>query len=193
MRLNAIKAQALIFAIFLLIIVGILATALLHMWESEVQIPSLQKYSLQAFYLAQAGIERAKIDILNNVNLAGGTGPNSYNSGGLYDLDPDYPAFVADPINNHLYDDGYVFRYEYTITDLSGGTDREIVGIGEVLEFIDNGPDGVEGTADDNVNILGHREIEVTIDGIADTVAPFDGADDVPGDNAVVSWSWHEI
>lgn len=55
------NAQALIFVFLLLTIVGILVFALSMMWQSEIGVSSFERDSLTAFYLAQAGIERAKI------------------------------------------------------------------------------------------------------------------------------------
>ena len=43
-------------------LVGILAGGLAVMWQADIRISSLEKDSLTAFYLAQAGIERAKIE-----------------------------------------------------------------------------------------------------------------------------------
>ena len=56
------KAQALLFALFLLTLAGTLAGALAMLWTNEISIRSLDRESLSAFYLAQAGIEMAKIE-----------------------------------------------------------------------------------------------------------------------------------
>ena len=60
---NRIKGQALIFVFFLLLLVGIIVGALGVMWQAEIQARSESKDSLIAFYIAQAGIERAKIEL----------------------------------------------------------------------------------------------------------------------------------
>lgn len=64
------RGQALIFVFFLLVIVGILAGALANMWQAEIQTRTAERDGLIAFYLAQAGIERAKIEARNGVITA---------------------------------------------------------------------------------------------------------------------------
>jgi hypothetical protein len=61
--INYKKGQALFFVFLLLLIVGILSGALASMWQAEIKIRSLDKEGLIAFYLAQAGTERAKIEL----------------------------------------------------------------------------------------------------------------------------------
>jgi len=65
------KAQALIFVFFLIFILGALAAALLNIWESQVQIPSLQYGLANSFYIAQSGIEIAKSQLRTNWDWAG--------------------------------------------------------------------------------------------------------------------------
>ena len=60
------KSQALIFVLFILMIVGILVGALMAMWESQLKSNIYQEASLVSYYLAQAGIEQAKIWAKNN-------------------------------------------------------------------------------------------------------------------------------
>jgi len=57
------KGQALLFVFFLLLIVGILGGALANMWQAEINTRFSEKEGLIAFYLTQAGIERAKIEL----------------------------------------------------------------------------------------------------------------------------------
>lgn len=64
------RGQALIFVFFLLLIVGILAGALANMWQAEIKTRGLERDGLIAFYLAQGGIERAKIEARNGVVTA---------------------------------------------------------------------------------------------------------------------------
>lgn len=66
-----LKAQVLIFVFFLIFILGALATSLLQIWQSEVQVPSLQQGGSNAFYIAQAGIELAKGQLRTNWDWAG--------------------------------------------------------------------------------------------------------------------------
>ena len=58
--------QALVFAIFLLALAGMLASAVAGIWGNALRLRSLETRSLSAFYLAQAGIEEAKIWARNN-------------------------------------------------------------------------------------------------------------------------------
>ena len=60
------RGQALLFVFFLLLMVGILAGALAVVCEAEIKTRSLERDGLIAFYLAQAGIEGAKIELINN-------------------------------------------------------------------------------------------------------------------------------
>ena len=66
--------QALVFAIFLLALAGMLASAVAGIWGNALRLRSLEVRSLSAFYLAQAGIEEAKIWARNNpgINLTSG-------------------------------------------------------------------------------------------------------------------------
>lgn len=79
------KGQALIFVFFLLLIVGILAGALANMWQVEIKVRSLEKDGLIAFYLAQAGIERAKIEArLGVITAPNWSSPQSLVGGRYY-------------------------------------------------------------------------------------------------------------
>lgn len=67
------KAQVLLFVIFLILILAILAGGLGLMWESGLFTHSLVKGDLKCFYVAQAGIERAKAEFANlNWGFTGG-------------------------------------------------------------------------------------------------------------------------
>jgi hypothetical protein len=68
---TGIKSQVLIFVFFLIFILGALATSLLQIWQSEVQVPSLQQNGSTAFYIAQAGISLAKGQLRTNWDWAG--------------------------------------------------------------------------------------------------------------------------
>jgi hypothetical protein len=57
------KGQALLLVLFMFIIVSILTGALAGMWTAEIKTRSLERDSLAAFYLAQAGIENGKLAI----------------------------------------------------------------------------------------------------------------------------------
>lgn len=74
------KGQAIIFVLFLLAVFGALSGALAVMWQAELQTRSSERDGLVAFYLAQAGIERAKTELANNESWAG-VGPVSLGAG----------------------------------------------------------------------------------------------------------------
>ncbi|MFA5118638.1 MAG: hypothetical protein WC695_07265 [Candidatus Omnitrophota bacterium] len=69
MRRN--KGQVLLFVFFLLAVVSFLVGALSTIWEAKVKVGALQKKGITAFYLAQAGVERAKYELKNNWNWTG--------------------------------------------------------------------------------------------------------------------------
>ena len=110
------KTQTLIFVIFFLLIVGILAAALVGMWRGQVQVSGYQRYAVTAFYLACAGVERAKVEVLNNVDLSGCHG------------------WYTDLDNPH---DNFMFQYKFCV-DILPGDRRKIRGIGEVLDANSN-------------------------------------------------------
>lgn len=78
------RGQALLFVFFLLLVVGILTGALAVMWQAEIRTRSLEKDGLIAFYLAQAGIERAKIEARNGVIIPGGSPAQTLGAGRYY-------------------------------------------------------------------------------------------------------------
>lgn len=74
------KGQAIIFVLFILAVFGALSGALTIMWQAELQTRSSERDGLVAFYLAQAGIERAKIELGTNESWAG-VGPVTLGAG----------------------------------------------------------------------------------------------------------------
>jgi len=84
------KSQTFLLVCLLLLIASILATALAKMWESTIQINASERDGIIAFYLAQAGLERAKIAVIYNPNRKDliGWQPGSPPKGG-YNLDTD--------------------------------------------------------------------------------------------------------
>lgn len=77
---NVKKAQAIIFVLFILAVLGTVSGGLAVMWQSELQTRSSERDGLVAFYLAQAGVERAKIELANNEGWAG-VGPVTLGAG----------------------------------------------------------------------------------------------------------------
>jgi len=163
------KTQTLIFTIFFLLIVGILAAALVGMWRGQTQVSIYQRHAITAFYLACAGAERAKVEVLDDVSLSGWC--PSDNPDDWY-TDLDIPG-------DNLRFRRYKFRVEIVKTPSGLPTDRRrIRGVGEVL--------------DANSNILTHREITLTVEGVGDIIPPHDGKDD-DFSAEVVDGTWQEI
>lgn len=65
------KGQVILLVMFLLALSGTLIGGLSIMWRNEINIRSLEKNNLLAFYIAQAGIERAKIELKSNWDWSG--------------------------------------------------------------------------------------------------------------------------
>ena len=164
------KGQAFLFVFFLLLIVGILGGALAVMWQAEIKTRGADRDDLRAFYLAQAGVERAKIALLYNVNFKG-------DSSDFTDLD--------------IAGDNYNFYYSFSISAVSGATkkwQRRIIGKGSVYLRKSDGSDGA---------LVANRTIAVIVDGILDILnnttrhPPADGKDDDLS-GSTVSYTWHE-
>jgi hypothetical protein len=115
---NYKRSQALLFVFFLLLIVSILVGALAVMWKAEIGMRNFERESMIAFYLAQAAIERGKIEV-----LYGYWAPGVYVISNQNDLD--------------LSGDNYQFIYDIEITN-NGGTSRTIKGTGRVLDLSGN-------------------------------------------------------
>lgn len=64
------KGQALFFALFLLAIFGGLSGTLAVMWETQNRVRALDRDGSLALYLAQAGIEQAKLWARNNPGVS---------------------------------------------------------------------------------------------------------------------------
>lgn len=162
------RAQALLFVLFLILILGIITAALATMWEADMRTRVKEDEGLKAFYLAQAGVERGKIEVLYGYWPTGT--PTVYNITNQNDLD--------------LAGDEYQFLYDIVITTPASGTTRTIVGIGRVLNL--------------SGNEIARREIQVIVDGVRDLVdngtgaPPPDGIDDDTTGNQA-GWSWQEI
>ena len=133
------------------------------MWESGAQISSSQELSSQALYLAQAGIERAKIEVLY-----------AYWPTGI-----EYTTAINDQADLDIPGDNYQFRYDMEITTPASGNTRIIRATGRILDLANNE--------------IARREIEITIDDIEDVIPPGgDGTDD-DNSGTVVPWTWQEI
>ncbi|MBI4846904.1 MAG: hypothetical protein HY810_10620 [Candidatus Omnitrophica bacterium] len=111
------NGQALIFVFFLLLLVGILSSSLSALWRSQINIRAQERSGIIAFYLAQAAVERGKVEVLYGYWLAGATIANQN------DLD--------------TAGDGFQFLYDVIITSpgTAGANSRDITGIGRVLDL----------------------------------------------------------
>lgn len=158
------KAQTLLLVIILLFFISALMLSLNIIWQSELKTYSSEQLYLTALYLAQAGIERAKIDILYGC-WKGGTcwspGPSAQ----------DWEESISSPNPN------YIWRFQAKIESNCGNFCRNITGTGEIL--------------DTGNNVLAHREINCEIDGIKDKLPG--GGDDKDDDLSGTPSSWHEI
>ena len=79
------KSQAIVFVLFIMAVFGILSATLGVMWETEIRTRASDRDGLIAFYLAQAGIERAKITLAANEAWTGG-GPFTFSPGQTYTI-----------------------------------------------------------------------------------------------------------
>jgi hypothetical protein len=104
------RGQALIFVLMLLLTVGIFLGYLSSMWEVETQVRALERNGMIALYMAQAGIERAKITA-------------------RYGLVPLPYSSPAQTLNTG--------RYSFSIQDL-GGDQRLLQAIGQKLDVSGN-------------------------------------------------------
>jgi type II secretory pathway component PulK len=103
------NGQALILVIFLLLIVVIIAGGLASMWQSGLQTYGAEKNNLISFYLAQAGIEHAKIWATTLTNFTTDSGWFNMSTG----------------------------RYNFSVQTL-GGNNRRLRTTGQVLDNNNN-------------------------------------------------------
>ncbi|MCF7873824.1 MAG: hypothetical protein K9L84_03595 [Candidatus Omnitrophica bacterium] len=167
------KTQALLFVLFLLVLIVVLVAGLFFIVKQETKRQKRQQYSLAAFYLAHAGLEKAKIDTLSNYWMDGTyyfPGPNSTD--------------WSDSLDQNLAD-SYDYQYKYILENPSGGSDdqREITAEGRIAK---------------GTNVLASKKIEVTLEGIRDDLPnnppPNPDGDGVDDDQtgSVVSESWRQ-
>jgi type II secretory pathway pseudopilin PulG len=164
------RGQVLLFIILVLGVIGILAGSLAVMWQSEVRSRSLARQRMIAFYLAEAGLERAKIEVLRNVDTKtcpGGTGCPASAFPGYRELDPDLT-------------DNFTHYYYFEILAGSNAQQRILVGRGEIT--------------DANGVVLSSKSVQVEVQGIIDNPPPAggDGVDD-DGSASVVNDTWEEL
>lgn len=105
------KGQALILVLVMLSIVAILSAILASMWQAEIEVRDQEKNGLAAFYLAHAGIEKAKVWLKQNLTYYASS--SSYDSGWVTELSTG--------------------RYDFTVSDLTNST-ATLRSAGEVLD-----------------------------------------------------------
>jgi Tfp pilus assembly protein PilX len=82
------KGQILLVVFMLMIFTGLIIGGAAFLWQSAVNTTALEKDSLRAFYIAQAGIERARAEIAYEKNDDyNHTFSNQPFGGGSYNLD----------------------------------------------------------------------------------------------------------
>ncbi|MCP4652133.1 MAG: hypothetical protein GY858_01960 [Candidatus Omnitrophica bacterium] len=158
------KAQLLLLTFLLLIIVGILGSSLMVLWEDMVDVRSLQEKKMEAFYLAQAGLEEGKYEVRENSDFGGSQWwPDPYSDplDPLYDLSA---PCVDEDSRSPCWHSDFSSRGWHRFRVVKSGNDRIIEGRGRVI--------------DSGGNILAERRIEVTINSSS-------GAQD--------SYSWREL
>jgi len=85
--MNNQKGQILLVVFMLLAFAGIIVGGVAFLWQSAVNTAGLEKDSLRAFYIAQAGIERGRAEIAYHENdVYDETFSNQSFGGGSYDL-----------------------------------------------------------------------------------------------------------
>lgn len=115
MKIYSGKGQAFLFTFMVLLFAGILAAGLSAVWQSEVRLPPAHRDSDIAFYLAQAGIEHAKIWARYNPNSA---------------------LWGANPYDNSWRNFGSG-RYRFLVQDL-GAANRRLSAQGQALDSAGN-------------------------------------------------------
>jgi hypothetical protein len=98
------KGQVLLVVFMMLLLIGTLVAGVSLMWQSGVNNADSARDSLRAFYLAQAGIERARAEIVVANHGSYGnpvvTFPNQPLGGGFYDLSIDWKNANTKEINS---------------------------------------------------------------------------------------------
>jgi hypothetical protein len=160
------QGQTMILIIFLLALLTVLTTGLHDLWQMNMPTYRAARYNMQAFYLAQAGIERAKLAALNTTTtfsepLCADTTPQS--CGYCNYIMPENTSAVPTCTQTNALPVKYL--YNFTVTNI-GGSQRRLYGRGLVL---------------DSANVtLAARQINLTINLTTNTTA------------SVVADSWQE-
>jgi hypothetical protein len=165
-KLPCEKGQTMILIIFLLALLTILTTGLHELWQANMPMYRAARYNIQAFYLAQAGIEQAKLAALNTT--ASFTQPlctdtTAQSCGYCYYIMHENTTAVPSCLETNALPIKYL--YNFTVTAQVGNT-RLLTGRGLVLDSANTA--------------LAERQINLTINLITNTTA------------SVVADSWKE-
>jgi Tfp pilus assembly protein PilX len=165
-KLHCEKGQTMILIIFLLAILTILTTGLHELWQANMPTYTAARYGMQAFYLAQAGIERAKLAALNTTaNFTEPLCADTTNQSCGYCYYIMYENVTPFPTCSQTNALPIKYLYNFTVTNI-GGTQRQLFGRGLVLDSANT--------------TLAARQINLTINLITNTTA------------SVVADSWEE-
>ena len=156
-KLQCEKGQTMILIVFLLALLTILTTGLHELWQANMTTYNAARYGIQAFYLAQAGIERAKLAALNTTaNFSEPPCADNTNQSCGYCNYIMHDTITPVPMCAQTNALPVKYLYNFTVTNI-GGTQRLLFGRGLVL---------------DSANItLAARQINLTIDLVTNTTA----------------------
>lgn len=161
------SAQVLLSVILLMFLITSVVATLMPMLRRDINVRVLNEYGNIALWLAQAGFEKAKIDMLYcagascTVNCTGNWWPGTYKRPGspnwwLYDLNPK--------------DDKVTYRYQYEFTvPYWGSPDRVVISTGQVLGITDE-LYMYQDIYSLYSNILAERRVKATITGVSDNI-----------------------
>jgi hypothetical protein len=123
-----------ILIVFLLALLTILASGLQALWQANMPTYTGARYGLRAFYLAQAGIERAKLAALNTVATFSEplcTDATNQSCGYCYYIMLENATVFPACAETHALPVKYL--YNFTVTN-AGGNTRVLTGRGLVLD-----------------------------------------------------------
>ena len=156
-KLSSEKGQTMILIVFLLALLTILTTGLHELWQANMPTYRGARYGMQVFYLAQAGIEQAKLAALNttaNFSQPLCTDTTAQSCGYCYYImHENTTAVPACSVTNAL---PIKYLYNFTVTNI-GVTQRLLYGRGLVLDSANT--------------TLAARQINLTINLINSTTA----------------------
>jgi hypothetical protein len=128
------RGQTMILIIFLLALLTILTTGLHELWQANMPTYTGARYGMQAFYLAQAGIERAKLAALNTtVSFSQPLCNDATNQSCGYCYYIMHENITPVPVCSATNALPIKYLYNFTVTTMGGNT-RKLIGRGLVLD-----------------------------------------------------------